>query len=73
MSKQQGKHNPAFKAEVALEAVKGEETVVQLAARYQVHPSQIQTWQKVLTAGAAGVFSIGQEQKASGDAPRISE
>ena len=38
MSKQRRKHNPAFKAKVALEAVKGEETVAQLAARYQVHP-----------------------------------
>ena len=73
MSKQRRKHNPAFKAKVALEAVKGEETVAQLAARYQVHPSQIQAWQKLLTAGAAGVFSIGPEQKASGDAPLISE
>ena len=56
MSKQRRKHNPAFKAKVALEA------------RYQVHPSQIQAWKQVLTAGAAGVFSNGQEQKASTDA-----
>ena len=42
MSQGWRKHSPAFKAKVALEAVKGEETVAQLAARYQVHPSQIQ-------------------------------
>ena len=71
MSKQRRKHNPAFKAKVALEAVKGEETVAQLAARYQVHPSQIQAWEKALTSGAAGVFSNGQEQKASSDAALI--
>ena len=65
------KHSPAFKAKVALEAVKGEDTVAQLAARYQVHPSQIQAWKKALTAGAAGVFSNGQEQKASSDAALI--
>ena len=41
MSKQRRKHYSAFKAKVALEAVKGEETVAQLAARYQVHPSQL--------------------------------
>ena len=61
MSKQRRKHNPAFKAKVALEAVKGEETVAQLAARHQVHPSQIQAWKKVLTAGVAGVFSNGHQ------------
>ena len=38
MSKERRKHSPAFKAKVALEAVKGEETVAQLAARYEVHP-----------------------------------
>ena len=68
MSKGRRKHSPAFKARVGLEAVKGEETVAQLAARYQVHPSQIQAWKKALTAGAAGVFSNGQEQKVSSEA-----
>ena len=38
MSQGRRKHSPAFKAKVALEAVKGEETVAQLAGRYQVHP-----------------------------------
>ena len=71
MSKQRRKHNPALNAKVALEAVKGEDTVAQLAARYQVHPSQIQAWKKALTAGAAGVFSNGQEQKVSIDAAMI--
>ena len=71
MLKQRRKHNPSFKAKVALEAVQGEETVGQLAARYQVHPSQIQAWRKALTSGAARVFSNGQEQKASSDAALI--
>ena len=37
----------------------------------QVHPSQIQAWKKALTAGAAGVFSNGQDQKASSDSALI--
>ena len=68
MSQGRRKHSPAFKAKVALEAVKGEETVAQLAGRHQVHPSQIQAWKKALTEGAAGVFGNGQDQKARSDA-----
>ena len=49
MSQGRRKHSPAFKDKVALEAVKVEETVAQLAVRYQVHPSQIQAWKKALT------------------------
>ena len=64
MSKGRRKHSPAFKAKVALEAVKGQETVAQVAARYEVHPGQIQAWKKALTEGAAGVFGNGKEQKA---------
>ena len=68
MSKERRKHSPAFKGKVALEAVKGEETVAQLAARYEVHPSQIQAWKKALVEGAAGVFGNGQDRKARSDA-----
>ena len=67
MSKGRRKHSPAFKAKVALEAVKGEETVAQLAARYEVHPGQIQAWKKALVEGASGVFGNGKEQKGRND------
>ena len=71
MSKERRKHSPAFKAKVALEALKGQETVAQLAARYEVHPGQIQAWKKALTEGASGVFGNGKEQKAKSDAALV--
>ena len=52
---------------MALEAVKGEETVAQLAARYEVHPGQVQAWKKALVEGASGVFGNGKEQKGRND------
>ena len=62
MSKERRKHSPSFKAKVAFEAVKGELTVAQLAARYEVHPGQIQAWKKALVGGAANVLGGNQDQ-----------
>ena len=62
MSRERRKHSTSFKAKVAVEAVKGEETVAQLAARYEVQPGQIQTWKKALLDGAAGVFNGNQDK-----------
>ena len=71
MSQGRRKHSPAFKAKVALEALKGQETVAQLAARYEVHPGRIQPWKKALTEGAAGVFGNGKDQKSRNDSALI--
>ena len=53
------KHNAAFKAKVALEAVKGEHTVAELASRFAVHPSQIHAWKRALIGAAPEVFERG--------------
>ena len=53
-------HSPAFKAKVALAAVKGEKTLADLAQQFDVHPNQITTWRGQLLEGAAGVFWIGR-------------
>ena len=49
-------HTPAFKARVALAAVKGEMTLSDLAQQFDVHPNQIAQWKTQLLEGAAGVF-----------------
>ena len=67
MSQGRRKNSPAFKAKVALEGLKGQETVAQLAARHEVHPGQIQAWKKTLTEGAADVFGNGKDQKSRND------
>ena len=49
-------HSPAFKAKVALAAVKGEHTLAELAEHFDVHPNQIQDWKKPLLSKAENVF-----------------
>jgi transposase len=55
-------HAPAFKAKVALEALKSEQTLVELSQRYQVHPNQITEWKRQLLERAPDIFS--KEKKA---------
>jgi transposase-like protein len=52
-------HSAGFKAQVALAAVRGDRTVNELAAQYEVHPTLIHDWKKKLLAGAATIFEGG--------------
>jgi len=57
--KKRRNHDAGLKARVALEAVKGERTVSELAAEYGVHPTMIHQWKKALLDGAAEIFERG--------------
>ena len=52
-------HTPAFKAKVALAAIKGDRTLAQLAEQFDVHANQITAWKAQLESGAAEVFGPG--------------
>lgn len=61
-------HGAAFKAKVALAAIRGEKTLSELAQQFDVHPSQIRQWKDQLLEGASGVFG---ETKAEAAQPLI--
>jgi transposase len=58
-------HTPAFKAKVALAAIKGDRTLAQLSEQFDVHPNQITTWKDQLQQGAVDVFASGSSGKPS--------
>jgi len=60
-------HSPAFKAKVALAAIRGEKTLAELAEQFDVHANQITSWRTQLLAGAAEVF--GGDDKAEAPPP----
>ena|ERR1700690_54679 len=64
-------HSAAFKAKVAVEALKDGQTLVELAERYQVHPNQITEWKKQLLDRAEEVFLKGSEKDAGPDVKEL--
>jgi len=55
------KYSPEFKAKVALAALKNDETLPELAARFGVHPTMISTWRRTLLEGASQIFDKGHK------------
>jgi transposase-like protein len=57
-------HSPAFKAKVALAAIRGEKTLAELAEQFDVHPNQITQWRTLLLEGASSVFGAAAAETA---------
>ena len=69
------KHGSAFKAKVALAAIREEGTVAELAGKYGVHASQVHAWKKAAQDGLAGLFEGGRKtaRTGAGDKTRLTE
>ena len=63
MSNKRKRYNPEFKAKVALAALKNEETMSELAARFGVHPTMIASWKRALLDGAPDIVDKGQKSR----------
>ena len=70
MTKTRRKIDGALKAKIALEAVREQATVADLAQRYEVHPNQIYAWKKQLLEHAARAFDVGAGRDAEADRER---
>ena len=56
------RHSPEFKAKIALLAIKGEQSVNEIASQYQLHPGQVIQWKKQLVLQAPELFSNGSKR-----------
>ncbi len=66
-------HTAAFKAKVALAALKGDRTLAELAEKYDVHANQITQWKTQLLDGAIGVFMSPAEKRGGEPGPSVKE
>ena len=67
------KFNPAFKAKVALAALKGQKTLAELARIYEVHPNQIGQWKKKVLEELPQVFNGKRDREAQDQSELVSE
>ena len=63
MKRKRRNHLPAFKAKVALAALKGDKTLAELAAEFGIHPNQVNQWRRQMLDNAASVFGSTQDQQ----------
>ena len=73
MNTLRSKYPPAFKAKVALEAIKEEKTSAELSSQYQVHPGQIRNWKSTLKQGATDLFNGNRKKMKDNNEELIQE
>ena len=66
MKQSRRKYGAAFKAKVALAALRGDQTISELASRFEIHPTLIHTWKKQLVESAPELFSSGNGRQVQG-------
>lgn len=66
-------HPPSFKAEVAITAIRGDKTMVEIAQEYDVHPNQIQEWKKRLMSEAEQLFENNNDRGRVGSRKLVQE
>ena len=73
MKAKRRRHDPEFKARVALEALKGIKTIQQIAKDFDVHPVQVSEWKKIMAQNAASAFGGGAGKTGAEDFERERE
>jgi transposase len=70
MKAKRRRHEPEFKARVALEALKGIKPIQQIAKDFDIHPVQVSDWKKAMAEGATGIFGSGRKKDSNEDFER---
>jgi transposase-like protein len=73
MARQKRSYSAAFKAQVALAALKGDRTANELAAQHGIHPTLVSNWKKALLDGASALFAEGGKPARGQDEPQAAE
>ena len=68
MSTKRRTYSPQFKAKVALAALKNDEPIAELAARFKIHPTMINNWKRALADSAADIFDKGHKSQKQNEA-----
>jgi len=70
MKAKRRRHEPEFKARVAIEALKESKTIQQIAKEFDIHPVQVSDWKKTMTEGLPDVFGSGRKKSGKEDFDR---